>query len=147
MAIAKQGIVAMKIARPVAVVVSLFFLASCVTSTEKLEKSSSTLTAERTYSENYQEIYRRVSGEAKRCMAVNMLLYSSMEVDAELYTELGFGEVTWSLINIGVRNYFMKVKIEKMGTGSKLTIASGNTLNKQGVINRVLLWAGGGKDC
>jgi hypothetical protein len=39
-----------------------------------------------TYTENYQEIYRRVSTTAKRCFAGNVGAYASFAVDSELYS-------------------------------------------------------------
>ena len=137
----------MKIANLVAVIFALSILTACVTSTDKLKATSGAITEERTYSENYQEIYRRVSTEATRCTEGGLLVMSSLEVDAQLYNELGFGEVSWSLINFGVRNYYWTAKIEKQDEGSKITVTSGNTLGKKGLMKRVLLWADGDKDC
>jgi hypothetical protein len=68
-------------------------------------------------------------------------------VDAQLYNELGYGEIAYSMINAGVRNYYWKAKIEKVGTGSKATIYSGNTLNNATWLNKVVSWADGRTGC
>jgi hypothetical protein len=117
----------------------------CSTTPADLEAITTPTT--QTYSENYQEIYRRVSGTAKRCLAGNMSAYASMAVDSELYSELGYGEVQLSLINIGVRNYYVAARIEKTPTGSKMTVRSGNTIDNSVHLNRFLAWASGSQDC
>ena len=98
---------------------------------------------ERTYVENYQEIYRRVSTTAKRCYAGNVSAYASFAVDSELYSDLGYGELTLSLINLGTRNYYLSVRVEKLPKGSKLIAKSGNTLAADRYIERALAWASG----
>ena len=40
------------------------------------------------------QIYRRVATTAKRCFAGNVGAYASFAVDSELYSELGYGELT-----------------------------------------------------
>lgn len=100
-----------------------------------------------TYSENYQEIYRRVSTTAKRCFAGNVGAYASFAVDSELYSELGYGELTLSLINMGTRNYYMSARVDKQPTGSKLTVRSGNTLASERYKTLMLAWAGGDQNC
>jgi hypothetical protein len=100
-----------------------------------------------TYTENYQEIYRRVSTTAKRCFAGNVGAYASFAVDSELYSELGYGELTLSLINMGTRNYYLSVRVEKQPAGSKLTARSGNTLASERYKSLVLGWAAGDQNC
>jgi hypothetical protein len=70
-----------------------------------------------------------------------------MAVDADLYSELGYGDVTVSLIDMGVRNYYLSVHIEKQPAGSKLTARSGNTLAANRYIERVEAWANGDDTC
>ncbi|MGL3107123.1 hypothetical protein [Bradyrhizobium sp. BR 1432] len=66
--------------------------ATVSTGTPDLEAKAAPIV--QTYSENYQEIYRRVSTTAKRCFAGNVGAYASFAVDSELYSELGYGELT-----------------------------------------------------
>lgn len=120
-------------------------LAGCSSTPANLEsKAAPTF---QTYTENYQEIFRRVSTTAKRCEAGNMNATASMAVDAQLYSELGYGEISRSLINYGVRNYYWNAKIERAGIGSKMTVTAGNTINNQSMINNVIRWASGDQNC
>jgi hypothetical protein len=136
--------------RPSAFGLNTVFLFAALTSgcsTTPADLEAVTTPTTQTYSENYQEIYRRVSGTAKRCLAGNMSAYASMAVDSELYSELGYGEVQLSLINMGTRNYYVSARIEKAPTGSKMTVRSGNTIANNVHLNRFLAWASGGQDC
>lgn len=120
-------------------------LAGCSSTPSDLESKAAP--AVQTYTENYQEIFRRVSTTAKRCEAGNVNATASMAVDAQLYSELGYGEISRSLINYGARNYYWTAKIERAGTGSKMTITAGNTINNQSMINNVIRWASGDQNC
>jgi hypothetical protein len=120
-------------------------LAGCSSTPAELEAKSTPLV--QTYPDNYQEIYRRVSTTAKRCFAGNMGAYASFAVDSELYSELGYGELTLSLIDTGIRNYYLSVRVEKQPAGSKLTVRSGNTLASERYKSLVLSWAGGDQNC
>lgn len=118
---------------------------SCSPSTQELSASTSAETF--TFSDNYQEIYRRLSTSAKKCAHGNVGASSSFEVDAELYNELGYGEVTFSVLNLGVRNYYWSAKIEKAPTGTKVTYNVGNTLNPAGYRSEVVRWLSGNTSC
>lgn len=120
-------------------------LAGCSSTPAELEAKSAP--AVQSYSENYQEIYRRVSTTAKRCESGNVSAMASLAVDAELYSELGYGEISRSLINYGVRNYYWTARIERAGTGSKMTVRAGNTVNNPSMISNVIRWAGGDQTC
>ena len=121
-------------------------LAGCSSTPADLEAKATPVV--RTYPENYQEIYRRVSSNAKRCYAGNVGAYSSFAVDSELYPDLGYGELTLSLINYGSRNYYLSVRVEKNGSsGAKLTARAGNTLAADRRIEEILNFASGGQDC
>ncbi len=121
-------------------------LGACSTTPADLEAKTEPMV--QNYSENYQEIYRRVSTTAKRCIAGNISAYASMAIDAELYSDLGYGEITASLINIGIRNYFWSAKIEKAERGSsRLTARSGNTLASETAKQSIIRWANGDANC
>jgi hypothetical protein len=119
--------------------------AGCSSTPADLEAKTTPIV--QTYTENYQEIYRRVSSTAKRCFAGNLGSHASIAVDTELYSELGYGDLTLSLINYGTRNYYLSVKVEKQPTGSKLTARSGNTLASERYKGLVLRWANGEQEC
>lgn len=120
-------------------------LAGCSSTPAELDASSAPTV--QSFSENYQEIYRRVSSTAKRCESGNVSAMASLAVDAELYSELGYGEISRSLINYGVRNYYWTARIEKAGAGSKMTVRAGNTVNNPSMISNVVRWAGGDQAC
>jgi hypothetical protein len=121
------------------------FLAGCSSTPADLEaKAQPTI---QNFNENYQEIYRRTSSTAKRCIAGNVSAYASMAVDTELYSDLGYGEMTVSLINWGTRNYFVSARIEKAQPGARLIVRAGNTLGAENFIQSVLRWANGDPNC
>jgi hypothetical protein len=120
-------------------------LGACSTTPADLETKSTPVV--QTYSENYQEIYRRVSTTAKRCLAANVGAYASFAVDSELYSDLGYGELTLSLINMGTRNYYMSARIDKQPVGSRMTVRSGNTLAAERYTSLVQGWANGDQNC
>jgi len=122
-----------------------FSLAGCSIAPSDLELKAAP--AIRNYPENYQEIYRRVSTALKRCGTTSLNAYASMAADSELYPDLGYGEVSYSLINWGVRNYYMTAKIEKLPTGSKITVYAGNSIASDQAARTVLRWASGDQGC
>lgn len=69
-------------------------LASCSSTPAQLEQKAEPTV--RSFTENYQEIYRRVSSSARRCMAGNINAYASYAVDTDLFPDLGYGETTFS---------------------------------------------------
>jgi hypothetical protein len=100
------------------------------------------------FSENYQEIYRRAAGTAKRCIAGNVGAYASMAVDTELYSDLGYGEITVSMINWGARNYYLSARIEKaQQSGSKVVVRTGNTLGADNLSRSLMRWSAGETEC
>lgn len=122
-------------------------IAGCSSTPEALEKSEGAARAEKTYAENYQEVYRRLSSTARRCSGGSSGKYTSFELDSELYNELGYGEVTLSLSNFGARNYYWKAKVTKTGSGALVTAVAGNTLAKNVDLRRVMRWADGDTGC
>jgi hypothetical protein len=123
----------------------LLALLGCSSTPQELEANNAPTVV--SFTENYQEIYRRVASTAKRCIAGNMGAYASMAVDTELYTELGYGEIQVSLINMGTRNYYLTARIDRVGTGSKLTVRSGNTLAASRNLSSIIEWANGRDTC
>ncbi|WP_412773988.1 hypothetical protein [Nitrobacter sp.] len=129
----------------IAALCAALLLAGCSTTPADLEAKATPVV--QTYPDNYQEIYRRVSTTAKRCFARNTGPYSSYAVDADLYPDLGYGEVTLSLVNTITRNYYLSVRIEKQPKGSRLTMRTGNTLATNTYIDRIEAWASGDDTC
>lgn len=133
--------------RTTPIVVSAILALTVGCSTRPAELEAKTEAVVRTYPENYQEVFRRLSNAARRCMTGNLSAYASLDVDAQLYSELGYGEITQSLVNLGVRNYYWSAKIEKVDEGARLTMNAGNTLGADAIIRKSLRWAEGDDRC
>lgn len=130
----------------IAVFALALVLTGCSTSSADLESSTSAARSEKAYSENYQLVYRRISDAAKRCHQTAGT--AAFNVDAQLYSELGFGEITMSLVSaLYPRNYYWKAKVEKVGSGSTVSIVSGNTLAQGATLRQVSRWADGDTKC
>lgn len=132
------------------VVLSVMVLAvggvvACSGTPAELESRVAPIT--RDFSENYQEIYRRVSRTATRCWGSARTPYSSLDVDSQLYSELGFGEVAFSQSNMGARTYFVTARVERRDEGSRLILHSGNTLASQRHAATFLRWSDGDEAC
>ena len=119
-------------------------IAACSTTPQDLQSKSAPLVV--SFPENYQEIYRRIVGEARRCLGRNIERETTYEVDTDLYSDLGYGEVSWSLNSLA-RNYYMTAKVERDGTGSRLTVHAGNQAISDSVRQQVVDWARGGTGC
>ena len=100
-----------------------------------------------TYAEDYQALFQRLSTTAKRCFASKAGLYRSGAVDANLFTEIGYGQLTLSVGGRGNDNYYVSVRIEKQPSGSKLTMISDNMAASQRYRELVLVWANGDLNC
>lgn len=120
-------------------------LTGCATNPDQLSAVADVETY--TFQENYQEIYRRVSSQARMCLSASLGAYASNQIDAQLYPDLGYGEVTYRLSNFGVNNYYFLVKIEKKGDGTLVTSQAGNTLAPGTYMKLVRQWAHGDKAC
>lgn len=121
--------------------------AGCSSTSADLEKKTAATAKVQTFSENYQEIYRRILTTAKNCQSGNVSAYASYDVEGQLYNELGYGEITLSMTNVGTKNYFWKAKVEKQDVGARLTVNAGNSLNASQMSNNVLRWAAGDSKC
>ena len=100
-----------------------------------------------TYAEDYQGLFQRVSTTAKRCFASKAGLYQSGAVDADLYSEMGYGQLTLTVNGRGGDSYYVSVRIEKQPTGSKLTMISENMAASQRFRELVLGWVNGDQNC
>ncbi|NSX96159.1 hypothetical protein [Agrobacterium vitis] len=128
------------------ILVAMLSLSACSSSPDALDKSANAVRQEKTYADNYQEVYRRLANTARRCMSATGS-YTSFQVDADIYSELGYAELAYSLQSLGSRNYYWKAKIEKSGTGSKIGVISGNTLAQGRTLRDVIRWADGDPKC
>lgn len=120
-------------------------LTGCTSTPAEIE--SKTAATVKTYAQNYQEIYRNTSGTARRCFAQNLNGQASLVVDSELYSDLGYGEVSMSIINWGYRDYYFTAKIEKAGAGARMTARPGPALGSGNFFDKLLRWAEGDQAC
>ena len=101
-------------------------LGACSQNTSDLtEKSRPTIV---TSKENYQAVYRRLSKQYDCSDGAWAGAFASFQVDRQLYTELGFGELAFRLSNLGMNNYYSYIKVSQDGNGSRTEIYTGNTL-------------------
>ena len=124
-------------------VVAAIALAGCASTTSIPDEKPTA----QNYAENYQEIYQRVSTTAKRCFASKGGIYASSSVDASLFSDIGYGEVTLAVVRRGTDNYFLSVRIENQPTGSKITMISDDTAASQRYRQLVSAWATGDQNC
>jgi hypothetical protein len=120
----------------------LVLLAGCATTPEALEAKSDAVVEN--YANNYEEIYQRVAATARRCFAGPSTPAATMAVEADLHKERGFGEVRLVVRGILHSNYAASVKIERVGSGSRVSLRS----YYPGYSKMIFRWAGGGgREC
>lgn len=121
-------------------------LAGCSITPELLQSQADA--ASQNYIENYEAVYRRVASMARRCLIPKDLVISSFEVEAELHKELGFADVRLVVISVGIpTNYFLSARIEKLSTGSRVSVKTNNALVSERLSKMVFRWAGGDDKC
>jgi hypothetical protein len=123
-------------------VLAAITLVGCASTPEEASKPTV-----QTYAEDYQGVFQRVSTTAKRCFASKAGVYRSGAVDADLFSELGYGQLTLNVTGKGGDNYYVSVRIEKQPTGSKLTMISDNMRASQRYRELVSGWANGDQNC
>lgn len=122
----------------------LVLLSGCSLTPQTLEATSDT--ASQNYADDYREIYRRLTGTARRCLERRDAPAFSVEVEADLHEELGFGIVRF-VAGIVKLNYFVSTKIEKMGPGSRVSVKANNPMISERLSKMVFRWAGGDQEC
>lgn len=129
-----------------AVASASLLLIGCSSTPAELEGKATPIV--QTYPENYQEIYRRVSTAAKQCVTQSMSVYSHMRISSELYSDLGYGEISASSQSaLGSSAVYWSARIDREGKTSKLTLRSPNTVTPEQSSEPVLRWAKGDTNC
>ena len=124
----------------------LVLLTGCSLTPESLQSEPDA--ASQDYGENYETVFRRLTDTSRRCLMSNNTVGSAMDVDAELHRDLGYGQVRFVAVSIGIRgNYFVSAKIEKLRTGSRVSVKTNNPLISRGLTNIVFRWSGGDTTC
>lgn len=101
----------------------------------KFKSDPKTLTATRSFPESFDVMYKRVAGQADRCF----------NGASDLYADQGVG-VAFNTSDLN-HDYIYWVKIEKAGTGSKVTVYTGNNWAKQKYVDSMYRWASGDTKC
>ena len=105
-------------------------VAGCSTTTASLKETGITEVID--IPENYQEVYRRVNQSIGCRDGAWAGAFASYQVDRQLYTELGYGEISLRLSNVGVNNYYLTTKVTKTGANSsRFEATAGNTLGSK----------------
>ncbi|WP_315734901.1 MULTISPECIES: hypothetical protein [unclassified Bradyrhizobium] len=127
-------------------------LGGCATSPEGL--NSRDVADSRSFSESYEEIYRRLIETGKRCnppvpvFSPGNPAQGQIEAEGELHRDRGFAEFRLVAGSYGIRmNYFVAARIEKSGSGSRVTIKVSNPMGAGPLSSRIYRWAGGDSSC
>ncbi|WP_315715413.1 MULTISPECIES: hypothetical protein [unclassified Bradyrhizobium] len=132
---------------------AIALLGGCAMSPEGL--NSRDVADSKSFSESYEEIYRRLSETGKRCYPPVRVFGNpgnpgggQIESEGELHRDRGFAEFRLVAGSYGVRmNYFVSARIEKSGSGSRVTIKVSNPMGAGPLSARIYRWAGGDSSC
>jgi hypothetical protein len=128
--------------------IALLALSNCSTSIDGLTTKSSTQNVTRNYAENYQTVYQRVRKMSLQCNDGVVSPTATANVDAEIFSDLGYAEISNRMNNYGVNNFYWYAKIEKLAEKqTRVTVFSGNTIDNSVALERVLGWANGSTRC
>ncbi|MDQ7776929.1 MAG: hypothetical protein Q4615_14185 [Paracoccus aminovorans] len=95
------------------------------------------------FGQNYQQVYANLNKGTRNCFAIG----GGFTVDGQLYSELGYGEVT-AAGSTGLSSApLLYAKVSRDGSGAALQSKSLMKANKQGVLNWIDYWARGGIKC
>ncbi len=105
-------------------------LVGCSTTTAALKESGTTTVVD--IPANYQMVYRRINQTIGCTDGMWAGGFASFQVDRELYTELGIGEISLRMNNAGVNNYYSTSTITRTGpNSSRLEVTTGNSLGSR----------------
>ena len=115
-------------------VISILFLNACSTNVESLKSKATPLTF--FVNENYQLVYRRVA-QKQQCAEGWAGAFATFNVNSQLYPDLGFGEISLRLTNMGTNNFYTYTEIKKENDGARVVIYSGNQVNSSDVAKEI----------
>ena len=128
--------------------VIILLCVGCSSTSEDLLSKPGTEKRTLEFNKNYQEVYRNVRSTAIDCQAGYAGVYTTSDINAELFSDLGYAEISHRLNTLAVNNYYWYVKIERLSTiKTRMTVFSGNTVNNSASIQRLEGWANGSKRC
>ena len=106
----------------IVVIVLTLGLGACITTAQEL---INTTPNKKTIalSQNYQALFRGVLTVARDCLAGPLSIAVSNKVEGQLYSDLGFGEISYYQDNLSDM-HMVYVKIAKVADGSEVSIYS-----------------------
>lgn len=126
---------------------------SCSGTPQDLVSKDSSLEISKNFNSGYQEIYRNIVNMSRKCRdghittALNPATATFIN-DADLYSDLGYGEISNRMSYFGTNNFYYHIKVERVQEGtSKVTAWVGNTLAKENLAKSIFHWASGGETC
>jgi hypothetical protein len=122
----------------------LVLLGGCSTTPEALEAKSEAVS--QNYAENYEEVYRRLTNTARRCLATQSINAVRLEVETDLHKERDFANIRFVAAGL-YSNYFTSTKVEKIGSGSRVSVRSGSPITSDKFYKMIFRWAGGDQEC
>lgn len=134
---------------------SVFFtlITGCTLSPQTLEERPDA--ESQSFPESYEVIYQRLSTMGEHCYPRGMdagnpnnRIAGSIESQGEIHREGGFANFRLVTSALGLKtNYFLSAKIEKIGTGSRVTTKVINPLGASALSKIIFRWAAGDQNC
>jgi hypothetical protein len=143
-----------KAALSAAIAIAAFTLLIGCSSTQKSLESEPGAESQN-FPEGYDVIYQRLAAMGERCYPrgrdrgyAGNLLAGAIESQGEVHKESGIADFrlvtsTWDIKT----NYFLAAKIEKMGSGSRVTTKVNNPMISSGLSKIIFRWAAGDQNC
>lgn len=114
-------------------------LTGCNTSTEHLASVKDNAVKTFHFEQGYREVYDNILKTGKRCSDGQ----SGPKLVGELQAKDNYGKISRSTTSAGIISYSLLIRIEKISTGSKLTIFSSNNPGA----DKIFRWAKGDQSC
>jgi len=120
-------------------IIGLSLLLCACTSQAQLEGTAPHRRAE--FAESYQSVFQRLNRGMRNCIA------NDFRLDAQIYSDLSFGEITMSADGLTASSPLLYAKISKAGAGSIAEFKSLMALSPERPVAWLEYWARGGIEC
>jgi hypothetical protein len=100
---------------------------------------------------NYQAVYASTLSAMRRCLRPGAAFFpspSAVTLDAQLYPDLGYGEIAHGMAGLAPGLLTM-TRIERVGSGTRVSVTTGNQGPGASANSAswAIYWARGGSDC
>lgn len=131
-----------------AVLLLSFVLSGCAAGNVKELKREAYKKYEFQENLNYQQVYKNIATATRSCWESGFLFSPSAQniVDADLYSELGKGEITIRMANLGSRVYAHTEIVKRDHTNSQVTVWI-YFRTWTSMARKIRGWASGKDDC